>query len=304
MTVTDPPLVYLPGTVKRVGIINRSVPAEGHQDLARIDAILTAEGLKLDKEGAVAAVEGLADRLGASGRFETVVLLDSLPEAASGVKGMPAALSKKFITQACEQLGLDAIFTLSFYDTDTRVQADVGVMDTPTPIGVSVKVPAYQLDLNTAVRSGWRIYLPELPLPLDQWEYTDFVRVSGRGINPVEALNSIANRKERILDLSRENGFQYGGRLEPARIRVSRDYFVRGTESFVRGKRLARTGAWDAAARLWVNEINGNLDEALDWAREAYATYGNRQALRYLRVLEYRKSQNQTLEAQLTQADW
>ena len=57
--------------------------------------------------------------------------------------------------------------------------------------------------------------------------------------------------------------------------------------------------------KVWViNEINGNLDEAVDRAREAYATYGNRQAFRYLRVLEYRKSQNQMLEAQLIQADW
>ena len=169
------------------------------------------------------------------------------------------------------------------------------------------------------------MYLPDLPLPLDQWEYTDHVRVSGSGINPVEALNSIANRKERILEVSRQTGFQHGGRLEPNRIRVSRDYFVRGTDAFVRGKRLARTGAWDAAAELWeretnhpkskvagrahynmaiINEINGNLDDAVDWAREAYATYGNRQALRHLRVLEYRISQNQQLEAQLSQAGW
>ena len=325
MTVTEPALVHLPRSVKKVGVINRSVPSEGMRELAAIDAILTAEGMKLDRHGASAAMEGLAERLRATGRFELVILLDSLPQATNGVKGMPAALSKKFISRVCDSLQLDAIFALSFYDTDTRVRAEVGVTDVPNALGIPIKVPVHKLELNSALRSGWRMYLPDLPLPLDQWEYTDHVRVSGSGINPVEALNSISNRKERILDLSRQTGFQHAGRLEPTRIRVSRDYFVRGTDAFVRGKRLARTGAWNAAAELWeretnhpkskvagrahynmaiINEINGNLDDAVDWAREAYATYGNRQALRYLRVLEYRISQNQMLEAQLSQAGW
>lgn len=324
LTVTEPAPVHLPPSVKRVGLINRSVPAEGRGGLAAIDAILTAEGLKLDEEGARAAVQGLADRLQNSGRFEVVVLPDSVPLAASGLKGMPAALSKKEVGALCERLGVDAVFALCYYDTDTRVHADIGVVESSSPLGIPVKLPAHQLELNTAVRSGWRLYMPELPLPLDQWEYTDFLQVRGSGINPLEALNSIANRKERILDLSRETGFLHGGRLEAARLRVNREYFVRGTPAFVRGKRLARTGAWNEAAQLWeqetthpkrkvagrahynmaiINEINGDLEAALDWARESYATYGNRQALRYWQVLQHRRNLEEVLQAQLAQAD-
>lgn len=324
LTVTEPAVVHLPPSIKRVGLINRSVPSEGRGGLATIEAILSAEGLKLDKAGARAALQGLADRLQNSGRFEVVVLPDSIPLAASGLKGMPAALAKKEVEALCKRLGVDAVFSLSYYDTDTQVNASVGVVESDVPLGIPVKLPAHQLELNTAVRSGWRLYLPELPLPLDQWEYTDFLQVRGSGINPLEALNSIANRKERILDLSRETGFLHGGRLEAARIRVNREYFVRGTPAFARGKRLARTGAWNAAARLWeqetthpkrkvagrahhnmaiINEINGDLEAALVWAREAYATYGNRQALRYSQILQHRRNQEEVLQAQLAQAD-
>ena len=88
MTVTEPAIVSLPNNVKRVGIINRSVPQEGKAGLAKIDAILSAEGLKLDKEGAEAAIEGLAERLRVSNRFEAVVVLDSLPEIAKGALRM------------------------------------------------------------------------------------------------------------------------------------------------------------------------------------------------------------------------
>ena len=324
MTVTEPAVVSIPKNVKRVGIINRSIAAEGKSGLAKIDAILSAEGLKLDEEGSRAALEGLADRLRGSNRFEAVVILDSLPEAAKGSLRMPAALTRDVLRGICREYGLDAIFSLSYFDTATQVNAELGMMEVPNQLGLPIKVPAHRLELRTAIRSGWRIYSPKLPLPLDQFEYEDFIVARGEGTNPVEALNAIAYRKERVLDLSRETGFFHGGRLEPSRVRVGRDYFVRGSDAFKMGRRLAQTGAWDDAARLWeeevthpkgkiagrahynmaiINEINGNLEAAVDWAREAYAVYGNRQALDYLRVLEYRLSQQQRLQAQLSGLD-
>ena len=48
-----------------------------------------------------------------------------------------------------------------------------------------------------------------------------------------------------------------------------------------------------------INEINGNLDSAIDWAREAYATYGTREALQYLRILQNRRAQQEQLTAEI-----
>lgn len=320
MTVTEPAQVALPNQVRRVGIVNRSVPSEGRQGLDKVEAILSAEGLKLDQQGASAAMAGLADRLRLSNRFEAVVVLDSLPQVAKGTKAMPASLSRDQVSQLCEAYGLDAVFSLAYFDTDTRVAVSLGVMEVPNQLGVRIQVPAHAVDLETLVANGWRIYLPDLPLPLDEMQYSDVIRVSGKGISPLEAIESIANRKERILERSRETGYFHGGRLEATRVRVGRDYFVRGTDRFARGMRLARTGDWDAAAVLWeqetsnpkekiagrahynmavINEINGNLDAAIEWARQAYAEYGNREALRYLRILQNRRAQQELLMAEI-----
>ncbi|SFR48165.1 hypothetical protein SAMN04490243_2038 [Robiginitalea myxolifaciens] len=321
MTVTEPAVVSLPKNVQRVGIINRSIPSEGKGTLAKIDAILSAEGMQLDRDGSQAALQGLADRLRTSNRFEAVVILDSLPQLAKGTLAMPAALSREQLRELCATYGLDAVFSLAYYDTATQVRAEIGMREVTGTLGIPVKVPMHRLDLTTALRSGWRIYLPQVPLPVDQWEYTDYLRVSGQGINPVEALESIRNRKERVLDISRQTGFVHGSRLEPSRIRVGRDYFVRGNDSFERGKRLAQTGAWNEAAQLWeaetahpkdkiagrahynmaiINEINGDLEAAHSWAKDAYAIYGNREALRYIRILERRLAAQAELEMQLS----
>lgn len=325
MTVTEPAAVSLPQEVRRVGIINRSEPSEGREGLAKIDAILSAEGMQLDRNGAIAARQGLAERLKSSGRFDEVVLLDSLPEVARGGKMMPGVLSPERIRALCEAYQLDALFSLEFYDTDTRVDLRLGMMEVPNELGIPIQVPAHHLTLNTQIRNGWRIYVPESTFPLDVMVYSDAFQVGGQGINPVAALESIGLRNERVMDRSHRGGFAHGGRLEPNRIRVGRDYFVRGTDAFVRGKRLAQTGDWDGAALLWEretgnakakiagrayynmaisNEINGNLEAAIDWAREAYATYGNRDALRYLRILEHRRNQQIQLEQQLTDLSW
>jgi hypothetical protein len=86
-------------------------------------------------------------------------------------------------------------------------------------------------------------------------------------------------------------------------------------------KRRAQTGDWQGAAALWeqelsnqdpkiagrayynmaiINEINGDLESAMDWASKAYSDYNVKPALRYLNALKYRSSQIAVLERQTT----
>ena len=149
--------------------------------------------------------------------------------------------------------------------------------------------------------------------------YTDHLVSSGKGINPVKAIEAVARRNEAVEELSRNIGYAYGSRLSPYKHRISRDYFVRGTDNFIVAKRRAQTGDWQGAAQLWekeldnskakiagracynmaiINEINGDLNAAMDWASKSYADYDNKDALRYLNILKYRLSQNEILEQQ------
>jgi hypothetical protein len=100
---------------------------------------------------------------------------------------------------------------------------------------------------------------------------------------------------------------------------VRRDYYVRGSDNFKVAKRRAQTGNWAGAADLWyaetqnprakiagrahynmaiINEIEGNLDEAIEWVRIAYEDFGDKRALRYLRTLQNRQARMETLRRQ------
>jgi hypothetical protein len=72
---------------------------------------------------------------------------------------------------------------------------------------------------------------------------------------------------------------------------VYRDYYVKGSNSFTIGTRMARTGNWKGAEEQWfretnnanpkiagracynmaiISEINGDLDKAMEWAKKYY----------------------------------
>ena len=319
MGATEPAIVHLPKEIQRIGIINRSLPSEGNRTIDKIDQILSAEGLDLDRKGAEVAINALSDELAGTGRFEEILILDKETEIRKGLDVFPASLSWEVIEEICAANGVDAIFSLAFYDTDTQVSYKPSVMQLPNNLGVKVSVPAHEVTLNTLVKNGWRIYNPLNRQIVDEFMYTDQLVSSGKGINPVKAIEAIARRNEAVETLSRNMGFAYGSRLSPYRHRISRDYFVRGTDNFVVAKRRAQTGDWQGAAQLWekeldnskpkiagracynmaiINEINGDLNTAMDWASKSYADYDNKEALRYLNILKYRLSQNEVLEQQ------
>ena len=48
-----------------------------------------------------------------------------------------------------------------------------------------------------------------------------------------------------------------------------------------------------------INEINGNLEDAITWASKAYTDYEIKEALSYIKVLKYRIQKNEELRQQL-----
>jgi hypothetical protein len=50
-----------------------------------------------------------------------------------------------------------------------------------------------------------------------------------------------------------------------------------------------------------INEINGNVDEAIGWVQKAYADYNVKKARDYSRILENRRAKLNILDDQMVQ---
>ena len=73
MTAVEPAPVSIASDVRNIGIINRSLPSEGHKTIDQIDKILSVEGKNLDKHGAMRQLHRFAMNLCAEGRFENIL---------------------------------------------------------------------------------------------------------------------------------------------------------------------------------------------------------------------------------------
>ncbi|MGB3149040.1 MAG: DUF6340 family protein [Maribacter sp.] len=325
MSVTEPADIHLASDVTRIGIINRSVPSEGNKTVDQIDKILSLEGLNLDREGAAAAVTGLSDELSRDNRFEAIEIIEEGEAQKKGLGVFPAALPWATVEQICEENNVDVLFSLEFYDTDTKADLQLTTVTIPNDFGIKAKVPGHRITLNTVIKNGWRVYDPLNKRLLDQVVKNDFVTSRGEGINPVRAVEAIIGRKEAVKHVSSAIGNSYGLKIKPLRRRVTREYFVRGTDNFVIARRRAQAGNWQTAADLWeqdlnhpkakiagrafynmaiINEINGNLNEAINYASKSYSDYGTRNALRYVNILRNRIVEKQVLENQISKLDF
>jgi hypothetical protein len=318
LNITNPAPVTIAPEIKTVGIIDRSTPTDQTKSLDIIDKVLTLEGATLDSIGTLEAIKGVTEELAANDRFNEVKLLSGLKFRTSGLGGMPSPLTWEQVEGICRENGTQALFALEMYDTDTRVSYSTAKTSIKTPLG---NIPAleHNASMETLVKTGWRIYSPSDRAILDEHIVAESIIFAGRGINPVAAVAGMIHRKDAVKEVSRKAGHIYALRLIPYRLRVTRDYFVKGTDNFKVAKRRAQLGKWDDAAELWeketenpkmkiagrahynmaiISEINGNLDDAVAWAQRAYSDYRIKHGLRYARILENRKYNQEVLSYQ------
>jgi hypothetical protein len=322
LSVLEPAPVSLPQNIKTVAVINRSQAGKQNKVIDAVDKIMTLEGPGLDKAGAEASISGLTDELWKNNRFAGIKYI---PDAGfnniAAPGSFPFSLSWDAVDQICREDSADAVFALELFDTDTKLSYTASTVSLKTPLG---NVPAieHQANMQTLVKTGWRIYDPQSRNIIDEYAFEKSLHYSARGINPVVAAAGLINRKEAVMDAGNKSGHAYALRLIPYWIRVYRDYYVKGTDNFTMACRKARTGNWKGAEALWlkettnadkkiagracynmaiISEIDGALDKAIERAKQSYENYNNKLALDYLNVLKNRKVNDNILQDQQQQ---
>ncbi|MBG0860008.1 MAG: hypothetical protein IQL11_10920 [Bacteroidales bacterium] len=322
LSVIEPAPVTLSKDIRKVGIINRTTPTEATKVLDVIDKTLSLEGKELDIEGTRECIKGVTDELLNNSRFDEVKVLDDVDLRTPKLNIFPVPLSWEIVSRVCKEKGTDILFSLEMYDTDTRIGYSSPGGDRKTTIGAILRAVETQANMETIVKTGWRIYDPVGQIIADEFIYPQSVVFTGRGPTPLVAAAALIGRKEAVREVSNKAGHGYALRLIPFELRVMRDYFVKGTSNFVIAKRRARVGEWNAAGELWeketanpkpkiagrachnmgiINEINGDVETALEWAQKAYIDYNIRKSLKYTRILENRLMKREILEEQQQQ---
>ena len=320
LSVTIPAPVSLPPNIKSAAVVNRTRAADENRTIDALHKAVSLESKTLQAEGAKASIAGLTDELRKNSRFATVSPLTNLDLRSFGAGVFPNALPWDTVEKICRDSHTDVLFALELFDAESSV----GVGPGGGPVGLLstvVNTPALgaQVNLNTQVKTGWRIYDPASHNILDEYVLSRNLATRTRLLDPVGTGTAIATRKEAVKQVGNDAGQVYASRIVPYSIRVSRYYYVRGNGNFIIAKRMAQTGNWDGAGKIWqqetnntrrkaagracynmaiIAEINGDVDGAVQWAQKAYEVYGLRLALSYVNVLRQRQNDNSLLRSQ------
>ena len=316
MNVKEPSPVSISIAIKRIGIIDRTLPSKDTKPLDDIEKALSLEGVNLDKEGATASIESIKNLLQANNRYTEVVLLTQADVKTTGAGVFPLALDHSIVQKICKQYNLDALVSLEYFDTNSKLDLTVTNTTVSTALG---NIPAIQHNASmvTTVQTGWRFYDNLEHKMLDEHRLSRSLTFRSQGANPLTAAKALLDRKEAVKQVATETGKAYGERLLPYWIRVKRDYYLKGNDALKTAARKAQSGNWEGAAELWkkesanpdtkiagrasynyaiIHEINGDLDEAIKWAQKSYEDYNERLALSYVRILQDRKQRSERLE--------
>lgn len=317
INVLQPAPVTMPSDIKKAGIINRSIPTDETKTLDALDRVLSLEGTDLDVDGAWECITGVAEELRKNERFTEVVLLRDIDFRSSRVGILPPELSKRIADSICRIRGIDALFALERFDTDTRIStSSAGSVE--TALG-NLPFLGFQVTMETIIKTGWRIYYPAGAGVLDEFSFAESLGFTAKGISLLAAADALRDRRNAIREVSRNAGSTYAQRILPYRLNVTRDYFVKGTDNFKIAKRKAQMGKWDEAGTYWeketlnpkskiagrawynmgiLSEINGNIENALELAAKAWEDYKTRKALDYARILQRRLNDMELLNSQ------
>ncbi len=311
LTVVEPPVVFVSTDVLAVAVVNRSFSDGTAKVVDIIDATLSGEGPNLDAEGSKASVTGCLEELGAMGRFERVVEVDSMTTEKPLPDVFPQQLTWEEVDAICSANNVQILFSLETYDSDTKLNYSTRTVNIAGPLGTQIPALEHHVQMTTNIVQGWRIYLPGANLVIDQFFIGDTYHNTSVGINPIKAAEGLMNRKQVVRQISANTGHRYASRIREVSFREYRRYYKKGSAGIRTGHRKARAGDWVGAGESWkketdsarrktagrachnmaiIEEINGNLEGAIKWAQQAYGEYGTKEALTYSRILLDRKA--------------
>lgn len=316
----NPSPVSISKLSKNVGIVSRTTPSEENKILNTIHQNRSGETLQLIKDASSESTSGLFNALIENNRFDSITLMKDveLKTPVSGTFASPLTWAE--VEKIGKPSNIDLLFVLEIMDSELKIVP----INTPTKIDnvtdvLNAAIQA-QVNINTTVKTGWRIYDLKNKIILDEYPLTDNLSITANASTIINTTEAMLGRKEAIKQSANRLGRAYASRVIPHGITVTRDYYVKGSQNLKIATRKARTGNWDGAGELWLKdtestkrkvagracynmailgEINGDLDLAITWAQKAYENYNNKLALQYVNVLRNRKRVIQKLDYQI-----
>lgn len=301
------PNAVLPDNIKRIAVVNRSLTPKDEKSKgnAITEAILTGEIAGSDKVASDQCIKAIYDRFNGF-RDITIIFPPTSRLVGSGTRVTPDPLDWSRVKGICDTANVDALLVLEMFDSNSDLLASTVNNQINNVISGTLDVPKPANTIRMNVISYWRLYDPINQKVIDQFQTSNYMTFNSSGIlnlPPPDALPQTAYAA----------GEQYVERFLPGYYYVKRDMYKRGKgkykQQFKTGFRKSEVANWKGAIEVWTaiannasgrnagraclniavgNEVLGNTEEALKWAKKSYEDYGNKIGRDYANILKNR----------------
>ena len=321
LNVLQPADIMLPQSFQKFVLADRTRPAKGNgqQALNVLEGILTGEGAFQDKWAAEDCIEGLRQKLLQTPRYSvTVASVDTALKGTGRRQTMPP-LDWATVAKMVGNDTTTGLIVLEAFDSNTNLFNEVVQTTQRGANGENIQVPEYRAHGRIDVYCVWRIYDLKTKTIVDQFTQESQQQFDGSGPTQAAAEAKLPSRRDMVSRAGVAAGMQYGHRISPQWVLVSRDYYKKGSPTLKATAKLVRYNNWKQATDNWNKEStssdpkvarrasynmalaaeqNGQLDLALQWAERAQQM-GEKKAARYIMILQQRQYEQQKLQEQM-----
>lgn len=293
ISVKEPAAVKISNEATSFGIIN-NVDSDNSPEKKIAGIILGTEQINGNVEAAKRAIDGALRAFENSGYLKGQTLGSD-----TEIHKENGEVDWEKLNEIGEEKGLDGFIELTQMETVSPVGGNVlanasGQRSTRLDGTMYVN---YYIRKNKDKHERYKVF------------YSYQIPLSG-STNVIDLFNDAQRKKEYYKALGFQLGYKSAALIYPNWVWVDRDYYTKGSKVLKRAKPMIREGNWDIAEEqllmglssksdkvmgrttfnlALVNEGQGEIDEAIKYAKESALNYGNKLANEYLIELKRRK---------------
>jgi hypothetical protein len=311
--VSVPPRKAIANEIQSIVLMNRSMNsafADLDQDSLEnlfIKKKLALDELLLDSLAADTTLKTIGNALYESGRFDVVIpLRRNLPNTSRSYLDKQPSLSLPEVKQICSEFKTDAMLALERFNENINTSYKVGF----DPLSEYGNGKEYTIFVQIAFHSNWKLYQPGEKLKMAKFEISDTIFWERSGPTLQETYEKLPTIKEALLNGAIENAQNLSSYISPGWEQQSRSYFITKNKEADHAIASVNDNDWKEAENFWKKfatassvgfrsqieynlalaaEMNGKIDEAIQWAQKSLHSKYNQAAVDYINILNQRK---------------
>jgi len=308
---SQPAKEELPDDIQSITLMNRSMTSEFEN--YREDSLQNyfyrkgyqLSKIVLDSTAADTTIMALAALLYESGRYDVVVPVERNMKRELSYYFHPDPLTPEQVTKICSDYDTDALMVLERFVTKTMADfTSEKYLDASAGYFRS-----YYASLDLKYNAYFRIYQPGKTAPVKEINLIDTINWESADNTQELMLRKLPSIKQALINAGIKTALDVDEKLSPTWTSEKRGYFLfKGKDD--PGKKFMDESNFQEAEKYWaelarsankkirskaeynlalISELDGDIDEAMEWGLKSFYSYYRYQTETYLKKLEARK---------------